>query len=331
MNFIETDSYTSETITLINLLKEFTIEDIRQEIIIGLSADKKWISSKFFYDEKGSKLFEDITHLKEYYPTRTEINILQKMAPDLINDEPLEIIELGSGDCKKASLILHAIPDHLRKQSIYKPIDVSMSAIMQSAKKLSKQFQALNILGYGADFTKQFDQIPRSMPALICFLGSTIGNFTPEIATELIQTISANMLSSDRFLLGVDLIKSKDILHAAYNDSEGVTAAFNKNILTAINSYIGSDFDENHFDHYAFFNEHESRIEMHLIAKTDVQVNSPCLNQPLKISKGEAIHTENSYKFSLPQIHKLSRDSNLKIKDIHSDENNWYALIEFHK
>ena len=331
MNFIEADIYKSETIKLVNLLKEIRIEDIQQEIVEGLLADKKWISSKFFYNEKGSQLFEKITHLDEYYPTRTEISILKDTAPELLDGNPCEIIELGSGDCKKASLIVEAIPDYLRSQCTYKPIDVSLSAIMESAKGLSEKFPTLNILGYGADFTKQFNQIPRSIPALICFLGSTIGNFDPQISLELLKTIRENMIAGDRFLLGVDLIKSKDVLHAAYNDSEGVTAAFNKNILSAINSYIQSDFDETNFGHHAFLNEEESRIEMHLIANIDVKINSPFFIQPLKIPKGESIHTENSYKFSIENIKKMADKSELKIKNIHIDENDWFALVEFQK
>lgn len=329
MNFIDTDIIKSETINIVNLLNEFQLEDIQQEIIEGLQADKKSISSKFFYDKKGSILFEDITHLNEYYPTRTEISILQKIAPELINGEPIEIIELGSGDCKKASLLLEAIPMHLRKQSIYKPIDVSISTLMNSAQQLSRKFLTINILAYGADFTKQLHLIPRSMPALICFLGSTIGNFNPKSSLELLKSIRKNMLASDRFILGIDLLKSTEILQAAYNDSKDITANFNKNILSAINAYIQSDFDENDFDHHAFFNKEKSRIEMHLIAKDDLKIRSPFFKKSLYISKGEHIHTENSYKFSIEQITQLAFNANLKIKNIHTDNKEWFALIEF--
>ena len=329
MNFIDTKICKSKTINIVDLLNEINPRDVREEIISGLTSDKKHISSKFFYNEKGSKLFEAITQLQEYYPTRTEIGILQRVAPKIINGEPHEIIELGSGDCKKISLFLDAIPNHLIGQTTYKPLDVSSSAILQSAKELSQRFPGLNILGYGADFTSQFSQIPRSVPALICFLGSTIGNFNPEESVHILKIIRKNMLSNDRFLLGLDLAKPTEILHAAYNDSKGITADFNKNILASINSYIQSNFDENDFDHHAFFNKIESRVEMHLIANTDVVINSPFLKQPLNILKGKNIHTENSYKFSIKDIEQMADKSGLKIKDIYTDNKEWFALVEF--
>ena len=167
------------------------------------------------------------------------------------------------------------------------------------------------------------------MPALICFLGSTIGNFNPEESIHILKNIRKNMLSNDHFLLGLDLVKPTEILHAAYNDSKGITADFNKNILASINSYIQSDFDENDFDHHAFFNKEESRVEMHLIAKNDIEINSPYLKQAIKISKGENIHTENSYKFSIKDIEQMADKSGLKIKDIYTDDKEWFALVEF--
>ncbi|MCG8520892.1 MAG: L-histidine N(alpha)-methyltransferase, partial [Pseudomonadales bacterium] len=243
MNFNETGIFQKQKVRIKNLLPDIGIDQARKEIIEGLTSDQPKISSKYFYDEKGSVLFEEITKLEEYYPTETEKSILKRIAPDLMNrNSSLEIIELGSGDCSKISILLNAI-DRLTLENVnYIPVDFSRSAIESSANQLTKKFPEMEISGYVADFIHQLDLIPHSeKPRIICFLGSTIGNFAKNEAKEILQNLSKGMLKGDSLLVGFDLVKPKRILHSAYNDSKGVTEKFNKNILNVVNEIIQSD------------------------------------------------------------------------------------------
>lgn len=329
MNYLDTDVSISKKIQIINHLKEVRLADIRNEIITGLQAPEKYISSKFFYNKKGSMLFEEITRLKEYYPTRTEKEILKKMAPYFMNQAYEEFIELGSGDSSKAHIFMENLSADQLKNFTYKPIDVSYSALLKSAKNLHGDFPDLAIEAYVTDFTSNLKLVKRLKPALFCFLGSTIGNFEPEMIVQLLKNIGQNMQKSDVFLLGIDLVKPHRILHDAYNDAQGVTATFNKNILQSVNKFLETSLDENDFEHYAFFNETKSRIEMHLISKKDILIRSPFLHLPIEIKKREHIHTENSYKFSFSSIAEFQHQSNLKIKNMYTDEKKWFALVEF--
>lgn len=331
MNYIESEVIKAKHILISNHLNDLGIENVREEIINGLISDKKFISSKFFYDEKGSKLFEEITQLDEYYPTRTEKSILNKIAPKLMaNFKETDIVELGSGDGSKIKILLNSVHKNNLDGIKYIPVDVSQSAILKSAKELVELYPDLCINGLVADFT-QIDLVPNNNKRLFCFLGSTLGNFTEEIAYKLLKKINSIMNFGDAFLLGVDLVKSYKILHDAYNDSLNVTANFNKNILNVINEIIESDFDENDFEHKAFFNKEKSRIEMHLIAKKDLIITSPYSKSKIIIKKGENIHTENSQKYSIEKIKEFEKISGLKINHIYTDKDNWFALVLFKK
>ncbi len=321
-----------DQITISNHLRDLGIDNIRKEIIDGLTSNQKQISSKFFYDDKGSKLFEEITRLPEYYPTRTEKSILKKIASELMkNLKYVDIVELGSGDCSKISILLKAINPENIETINYLPVDVSQSAIQESAKELVKKFPELTINGLVADFINQIDLIPSESKRMFCFLGSTLGNFNAEVANAFIKNLSQNMNQGDTFLLGLDLVKPTHILHDAYNDEQGVTAEFNKNILNAVNEIIETNLDPNDFEHYAFFNTSESRIEMHLKAKKDISVKSPFHSSSISIKKGEYIHTENSHKFSFEQIKDFKKITNLTIKKIYTDSKKWFALVLFVK
>ena len=251
-----------------DLLPLIEKEDIRQEIINGLNSDNKEISSKHFYNKKGSLLFNEITTLPEYYPTRAEKSILKKLSANLTDIiKGRDIIDLGSGDHSKITLLFSEIPLHILESVNYMPVDISNDALQESIKSLVSEFPFLSINGYVADFSQQLDLIPYENPRMLCFFGSTIGNFEKEAAFTLLKNISDNMRAGDIFLLGLDMVKDLEILHSAYNDTAGITAKFNKNILNVINSKLQSDFIPSDFDHLAFFNAEFSRIEMHLKAK----------------------------------------------------------------
>jgi L-histidine N-alpha-methyltransferase len=332
MSYLETDIIVAKRIKIENHLTDIGIENIRKEIIEGLAAEQKYISSKFFYDKKGSKLFEEITQLPEYYPTRTEKSILKEVAPKLMSGlKNTDVVELGSGDCSKISILLSPVPEENLENINYVPVDVSRSAINDSAQELVKKFPELSINGLVLDFITQLNLIPNKRKRLFLFLGSTLGNFTRDTANSFLVNLSQNMNDGDSFVLGLDLVKPIEILHKAYNDSQGVTANFNKNILNAINIIVETDFNVADFEHYAFFNEKKSRIEMHLIAQKDVVVNSPYFKKEILIKKGENIHTENSNKYSIERIQQLAEITGLSVKKVYTDKNKWFALAHFEK
>ncbi len=286
----------------------------------------------FFYDEKGSKLFEQITQLPEYYLTRTELPLI-KQAAQKIGEQltDFDIVEFGSGDCTKISLILQHIPQQKLDSVCYIPIDISPTAITESADLLLQQFPDITIQGIVADFMTQLHVIPHNNTTVFCFLGSTIGNFSMKKAVQFLNNIRNHMDEDDLLLVGFDMQKNKTILENAYNDNQQITKSFNKNILNVINNQIGTDFDTEDFTHVAFYNEPLSRIEMHLKAKQDIQITSPLLSKPITLDKDETIHTENSYKFTTDQIEQLAKKTGLFITNHYTDDQHWFSLIEFKK
>jgi L-histidine Nalpha-methyltransferase len=332
MNFVNKDTITLNRVSITNMLQEIGPEEVIRDIVRGLLESQKKISSKYFYNGKGSLLFEEITHLKEYYPTRTEKAILKKIAPALMEKYAgYEIIELGPGDHSKISLLLNAA-DGLNLASIrYLPLDISQPALRSSAESLVRTYPDLRVEGYALDFFSQFEPIQREQPALICFFGSTIGNFEWGESLELLRNISLQMKKGDVLLLGMDLVKPEAVLFDAYNDAQGITAAFNKNILNSVNDLIDSDFQDADFDHLAFFNKAKSRIEMHLVARQELKVSSPHLKEVLHFKKGESIHTENSHKYDTSHIQRIVKETGLRLNFTYSDERDWFALTEFQK
>ncbi|MFO7916319.1 MAG: L-histidine N(alpha)-methyltransferase [Candidatus Krumholzibacteriales bacterium] len=311
-----------------NLLAGNRKEQYLRDILEGLTARNKYISSIFFYDEAGSRLFEKITSLPEYYPYNTEKEILREIAPELCKSfEGIDVVEIGSGDCSKISILLNAIPKQRRKTIRYVPVDISYSALRDSADIISERFPRIEFSGLVADFISQMDRIPRADGRFFCFFGSTIGNLSRRGALSYLTGLHEVMAPGDNLLLGVDMVKDIKIIERAYNDSEGVTAEFNRNILKVINSLAGTDFDPEAFSHVAFFNGEHSRIEMHLEARKDMEVKTPYLKENILIRKGERIHTENSHKFSREQIEVMLRSAGLTIKKLYTDPNRWFLLI----
>lgn len=322
-----------EKVHVHNLLPEIGIEKAREEIINGLTARRKFISSKYFYDELGSSLFEKITQLEEYYPTRTEKAILNEIAPELMSrNDSFEIVELGSGDCSKISILLNAVNPQNLKEVCYIPVDVSKSAVEKSAWQLSQSFSGMAINGYVADFTHQLKQISRTeKPRMVCFFGSTIGNFSTFESQLIFHNLNDSLRQGDSLLVGFDLLKAERLLHDAYNDSQRITEQFSKNILKVANEIAGFNFNTNDFDHDAFFNPHKSRIEMHLKAKNKCSVVSPLCKALLNFEKGESIHVENSHKYSRESIENLATQTGFIIKNLYTDPKEWFALVEFVK
>ena len=320
----------SDQISIENLLQAENESDLIAEIFNGLTAEKKSISSKYFYDGNGSRLFEEITRLPEYYPTRTEKSILRRVAPDIIAfHEYPDIIELGSGDCSKISILFDAFRESDLERIHYFPVDVSESAVVQSSEELTDKYPGLQVNGIVADFMKHLDAMPGGNNRLICFFGSTLGNLGEKEATDFVCSVKQIMKKGDSFLLGLDIVKDIRTLELAYNDSQCITDAFNKNILSVVNNLAGTNFHPEEFEHRAFYNAERSRIEMHLVALHDQVVESPHFSEKITLKKGETIHTENSRKFTHEDILQMANDSGLSIQGIHTDHHERFSLVHF--
>ena len=315
-----------------NFLPENGNLKLEKEILDDLISSSKKISCVLFYDAEGSKLFKEITKLPEYYLTRTEIGLLEEAASHIGEKlRNVDIVEFGSGDCIKISILLDAIPEEFRDTVCYVPVDVSIAAVEKSSNILSNKYPGIRIHGIVADFVTQLDVIPKGTKKVFCFLGSTIGNFSMEEALKFLVDLSEIMQSGDLLLLGFDMVKNKEILDKAYNDSKKITEKFNKNILNVVNNLIGTDFNPDTFDHVAFYNEEFSRIEMHLKATKEIEISCASLPTNIDIKKDETIHTENSYKFTDENIESLASGAGLEIQNIFTDKNKWFSLVQLIK
>jgi len=317
---------------ILNKLKEIDSGKVKEEILEGLTSEPRYISPKFFYNSSGSKLFERITRLEEYYPTRTEKAILSRIGDRLELDlKGLNIVELGSGDPSKISLLLQQIQTENHSDLHYFPVDISPSALENSLLQLEKEFPDIKVTAIVADFMHQLDKLPKVRNRLFCFLGSTIGNFQPVEMSGFLKNLGHAMEAGDHLLLGLDMVKDPRVLHRAYNDSQEVTAAFNKNILNVVNGIIDSGFDSTNFEHLAFYNERERRVEMHLKANRDQKIRINGNQETLDIKEGDTIHTENSYKFKSEDIESIGRQAGLKPVSVFTDENKWFSLVLYEK
>lgn len=282
-------------------------EDFLTDVIAGLSLKQKTLAPKYFYDDLGSDLFEQICQTDEYYPTRTEISLLNRISGELaasLADDTV-LLELGSGASVKTRIVL----DAARQIKTYVPIDISPDALKGAATRLKEAYPDLAIWPQLADFSKQID-LPEALlskPILAFFPGSTIGNFEPTQALVLLRMIRRRLKSGDALLLGADQVKDFETLVAAYDDKAGVTALFNRNLLTRINRELDGTFDPSQFEHDARWNDHESRIEMHLVSTMDQDVTIASRKFSFKV--GESIHTENSYKFTSATIAALASET----------------------
>ena len=330
MNYTEETTLVESISKLENYLPHIGINRVKQEIIDGLKSFPKFISPKYFYDHKGSELFEEITNLDEYYPTRTEKSILSTIVKKLnINFSNLSIIELGSGDSSKIRLLLEQIPSKYLSTINYFPFDISQSAIEKASQDLQVLFPTINTTGIVADFIHQIDKVPKVKNRLFCFFGSTIGNLTKNEIHEFMISLGAEMSDGDSLLLGMDLVKDISILEKAYNDAKGITAEFNKNVLSVINKLANLNFNESDFEHVVFYNREKNRIEMHLKALDNLEVLSSNGNEIIRFKKGETIHTENSHKFNLDDIKTVGSWAGLNVEQVITDNNKWFSLVHY--
>lgn len=299
-----------------------------EDVSYGLTSFPKGLHPKYFYDSKGSELFERICETPEYYLTRRESSILEKSAPEIagMNSDKKVIVELGSGSSLKTRYILSSFINNSGRIT-YIPIDVS-DILIESAKSLLNDFEGLNIKGIISEYEEALEVVNEVVeePKIIVFLGSSIGNFTQLEARELISAISSVMEKDDVFLIGFDLVKNINVLNSAYDDAQGITAKFNLNLLERINNELGGNFDLTKFEHKAFFNEDESRVEMHLVSLEEQEVYIKDIDETIRFDKGETIHTENSYKFTDEMIDELASSAGLRVDRIWKDKNNWFEL-----
>ncbi|MEM4407686.1 MAG: L-histidine N(alpha)-methyltransferase [Candidatus Caldarchaeum sp.] len=304
--------------------------DFASAVRKGLSQTPKTLPCKFFYDREGAQLFEEITRLPEYYLTRTEEalikNNLNNVVPELPKNSSL--IELGGGSSKKTELFIKTL---LTKQDTLHltMIDISNEFILESAESLIQRFPPLTISAILSDYDSAFEywkRTPLPTPKIILFLGSNLGNFDPPEAIQFLANIKNLMSPEDRFILGIDMQKDHSTLNAAYNDSAGVTARFNKNILARINRELGGKFPLEEFNHYAAYHPSRSRIEMHLVSKKEHTVLIEKLEQTFSFQQGETIHTENSYKYSHKMLEELFHQAHLIPTDCFTDKTIPYAL-----
>lgn len=299
------------------------------DVRAGLTATPKALPPKYFYDAAGSELFVRITQLEEYYQTRTETAILEQVADAIVADiAPVELVELGSGASRKTRVLLEAMHrSGAAERPRYVPFDVSEDAIVGAAEALTGDYAWLDVHGIVGDFDHHLTDVPRSGQRLVAFLGSTIGNLDPDEQVALLTQVRAMLEDGDGFVLGVDLVKDATTLVRAYDDGEGVTAAFNRNVLHNVNATLGADFEPDDFDHVARWNDAESRIEMWLRARRDMQVRVKDLDLDVELGEGEEVHTEISSKFTEPTITDRLATAGLRVVRFDTDPRGWFGVV----
>ena len=299
-------------------------EDVRR----GLTASPKTLPSKYFYDPIGSKLFEDITRVPEYYLTRTEGALLEALAPRLMLElAPVDIVELGAGSSSKTRRLLDA-RNGLRDPIRYVPIDVDELTVEAAAARLIADYPFLHVHAVVGDFERHLEHVPSSAGRrLVLFLGSTIGNLDPPARQQLLTQIRSLLRApEDRFLIGLDLVKDVGLLEAAYNDASGVTRAFNRNILNVVNRGVDGDFRPTAFRHVAFYNKAATRIEMHLVPDSTQDVRLRRLGLDIRVSPDESIWTESCYKFSRASAQAMLEGAGLRLERWHVDPDKRFAI-----
>lgn len=299
-----------------------------QEILSGLKNAPRSIPPMFFYDLKGSDLFEKICALPEYYVTRTELGILAAMQTDLLSyiDGPVRVVELGSGMSVKTRTILDAVAG-MQETVEYLPIDVS-DILAESSEQLLRDYDCLRITGIidtyegGLEFLQDYG----SERNLILFLGSSFGNFSPKEGEAFLRDVGRMMRPGDLFMIGLDLVKDKKVLESAYDDSSGMTARFNLNMLSRINDELDADFELQNFAHHSIYNEREQRIEMYLKSLLNQSVVVSKCGLRIELKRDELIHTEYSHKFTLPQVHRLLEDAGFQVRRVWLDKDRYFSV-----
>lgn len=314
---------------LIEVEADAAVEDLADAVRAGLGTDRKTLPCRFFYDEAGSNIFEQICEQPEYYPTRAEREILTEHAAEVAElfASRTVVVELGSGSSTKTRLLIEAF---LQRHGAlrYVPVDISRSILEESAQALLDSYPGLEILAIAAEYHHGLHKLRAATfdRKLIVWLGSSIGNFDPAGAGSFLKRVRQAMDDDDRLLVGMDLRKSAEVLERAYDDTEGVTARFNKNLLARINRELDADFDLDAFEHRALWNEEAGRVEMHLESTSDQVAEIGKLDMSVELSEGETIHTENSYKFSLDEIRTIGAEAGYRLEKQWFDSGRRFSL-----
>ncbi len=305
-----------------------TVPDYADEVVFGLTSRPKTLPCKLFYDDHGSALFEQITELPEYYPTRTELEILQDCSREIVQavGSAVSIIELGAGTATKTGTLLRAFArQQLRVQ--YFPVDISSAALASAQQRVREDCPGAVFRPVIADFSNGFNFLQNiSGRKIVLYLGSSIGNFDGKDAVALLRKVRQRLSPDDTLLLGTDMVKGAEILVPAYDDAQGVTAQFNKNILRRINREFDANFDLDSFRHVAEWNPAKSRMEIYLESLCSQVAVLRTLGISVKLAAGERIHTENSYKYTLPMVEKMLCVSGFKLEKTWYDERKWFGL-----
>lgn len=301
---------------------------MRRDVRAGLSTEPKELAPKYFYDERGSQLFEQITELPEYYPTRAERSILAERSAEIIAaaGAPQTLVELGSGSAAKTRHLLSAMQNAGCLET-YVPVDISEQITHETAEALVGEYPGLAVRGLVCDFEHDLERIPDGEGSrLIAFLGGTVGNLYPEARREFLTRLAALMEPDDRLLLGTDLVKAHDRLEAAYDDESGVTAEFNKNVLRVLNRELGADFDLDAFEHVALYDADEARMDIRLRSLEEQTIRVEGLEMDVSFARGEEMRTEISAKFTYEQLTRVYEEAGLAISGWFTDADCDYAL-----
>jgi L-histidine Nalpha-methyltransferase len=318
-----TAAYTIDRLSEARPWRDQLADDVRE----GLTRTPKLLPPKYFYDERGSELFEAITELPEYYPTRTETAILEAHAATLIaRTRPAELVELGSGSSRKTRLLLEAM-HATGTGDRYAPLEISEAALVGAAQALTDDYPWLEVHGHLGDFDRDLGRLPRAGRRLVAFLGSTIGNLLPPERHRLFRAVADALGPDDAFLLGADLVKSPDVLVPAYDDAAGVTAEFNRNMLRVLNRELDADLPVETFEHRAVWNHVDERIEMHLVARAGVHARFGALDLDVRFEPGEPLVTEYSCKFRVDRLTRELAGAGMQVVEPLTDDARRFAVL----
>lgn len=319
----------SKRLSILNLMEALETDEAGWDVVVGLSGQPRSLPPKYFYDQKGSKLFEQICELPEYYPTRTETAILKENSEAIAQiTGPCEIVELGSGSSTKSRILLDAY-EKAGYPLRYLPVDVSDTMLVESAKKLLNEYDELEITAIASTYEPALKALPPKhlSTRLIAFIGSTIGNLNVEECEVFLSRVSETIEEGDYFLLGLDLQKETSVLEAAYNDAQGVTAAFNLNMLRHLNLRFRGGFDLDQFAHVALYNSQDDQIEMYIESLAAQTVRLEALDLTVEFGKGDRILSEISRKFDISQIEKVLSKHDLKVTASYADKRAWFGIL----
>jgi L-histidine Nalpha-methyltransferase len=297
------------------------------DVRAGLTKPFKELSPRYFYDERGSELFQRITELPEYYPTRCERAILESKSGSICAAarEPATLIELGSGSASKTRVLLSALRDAGCLRT-YAPVDISEEITRRTAEQVASEYEGIEVRGHVCDYELDLERVPVGGPRLIAFLGGTIGNFQPSQRATFLRRVANLLGEDDRFLLGTDLVKDRETLEAAYDDSQGVTAEFNKNVLAVLNARLDADFEIDAFEHVARWDEENLWVDIRLRSLAYQVVDFAALEMIVPFREGEEMRTEISTKFARPGLEGIYAEAGLELTDWWTDADGLYAL-----